>query len=79
LNPRPKSLATRSLHACPIHFASGLTALGNFAGTAQSGQETLPASPIDLAAAPRTERRQASPLNDASIRVRGHARGDGLR
>jgi len=79
LNPRPKSLATRSLHACPIHFASGLTALGNFAGTAQSGQETLPASPIDLAAVPRTERQTAIPLSDAWPWERGLSQADGLR
>ena len=50
-----------------------------FAGDAQSGQETEPTSPIDLATVLRTERRKASPLSDASIRVRGHARGDELR
>jgi hypothetical protein len=38
LNPRPKSLATRRLHAYPVRFG--------FAGRAQNGQETFPASPM---------------------------------
>jgi len=69
-NPRPKSATPRSLHA----YLSSVW----FASRAQNEQETHPASPMNLAAALRTERRQPAhcltPLAGPMSKARGSVR-----